>query len=58
MKRAEESDKLKEDGTTHEELRQMMKQAQQLQGRMAEMQAEMERLAIEGRSAAGWWWSR
>ncbi len=31
----------------------MMKQAQQLQGRMAEIQAEMERLAIEGRSGGG-----
>jgi nucleoid-associated protein EbfC len=31
----------------------MMKQAQQLQGRMADMQAELERLAIEGRSGGG-----
>ncbi len=31
----------------------MMKQAQELQGRMAEMQAEMERLAVEGRSGGG-----
>ena len=31
----------------------MMKQAQQLQGRMAEMQAEMERTRIEGRSGGG-----
>jgi hypothetical protein len=31
----------------------MMKQAQQLQGRMAEMQAEMERTMIEGRSGGG-----
>ena len=31
----------------------MMKQAQQLQGRMAEMQAEMERTLIEGRSGGG-----
>ena len=31
----------------------MMKQAQQLQGRMAEMQAEMERTLVEGRSGAG-----
>ena len=31
----------------------MMKQAQQLQGRMAEMQAEMERTQIEGRSGGG-----
>ena len=29
---------------------QMMKQAQELQGRMAEMQAEMERTIVEGRS--------
>ena len=32
---------------------QMMKQAQELQGRMAEMQAEMERTRIEGRSGGG-----
>ena len=31
----------------------MMKQAQQLQGRMAEMQAEMERTLDEGRSGGG-----
>jgi hypothetical protein len=31
----------------------MMKQAQQLQGRMADMQAEMERTMIEGRSGGG-----
>ena len=31
----------------------MMKQAQELQGRMAEMQAEMERTRIEGRSGGG-----
>jgi DNA-binding YbaB/EbfC family protein len=31
----------------------MMKQAQQLQGRMAEMQAEMESTQIEGRSGGG-----
>ena len=31
----------------------MMKQAQQLQGRMAEMQAEMERTLVEGRSGGG-----
>ena len=31
----------------------MMKQAQQLQGRMADMQAEMERTLIEGRSGGG-----
>ena len=31
----------------------MMKQAQQLQGRMSEMQAEMERTRIEGRSGGG-----
>lgn len=31
----------------------MMKQAQQLQGRMADMQAEMERTRIEGRSGGG-----
>ena len=31
----------------------MMKQAQELQGRMAEMQAEMERAEIEGRSGGG-----
>ncbi|HZP07889.1 YbaB/EbfC family nucleoid-associated protein [Methyloceanibacter sp.] len=31
----------------------MMKQAQQLQGRMAEMQAEMERTVVEGRSGGG-----
>ena len=31
----------------------MMKQAQQLQGRMSEMQAEMERTLIEGRSGGG-----
>ena len=32
---------------------QMMKQAQELQGRMAEMQAEMERTIVEGRSGGG-----
>jgi DNA-binding YbaB/EbfC family protein len=32
---------------------QMMKQAQELQGRMAEIQAEMERTRIEGRSGGG-----
>jgi len=32
---------------------QMMKQAQELQGRMADMQAEMERMACEGRSGGG-----
>ncbi|MGH6866601.1 MAG: YbaB/EbfC family nucleoid-associated protein [Methyloceanibacter sp.] len=32
---------------------QMMKQAQELQGRMAEMQAEMERTRCEGRSGGG-----
>jgi DNA-binding YbaB/EbfC family protein len=32
---------------------QMMKQAQELQGRMAEMQAEMERMTVEGRSGGG-----
>ena len=32
---------------------QMMKQAQQLQGRMADMQAEMERTRIEGRAGGG-----
>jgi nucleoid-associated protein EbfC len=31
----------------------MMKQAQALQGRMAEMQAEMERARVEGRSGGG-----
>ena len=31
----------------------MMKQAQQLQGRMAEMQAELERTLVEGRSGGG-----
>ena len=31
----------------------MMKQAQALQGRMAEMQAELERTLIEGRSGGG-----
>src|SRR5689334_5385036 len=31
----------------------MMKQAQQLQGRMADMQAELERTLIEGRSGGG-----
>lgn len=31
----------------------MMKQAQQLQGRMADMQAEMQRTMIEGRSGGG-----
>ena len=31
----------------------MMKQAQQMQGRMADMQAEMERTRIEGRSGGG-----
>ena len=32
---------------------QKMKQAQELQGRMTEMQAEMERTLIEGRSGGG-----
>jgi len=32
---------------------QMMKQAQELQGRMTELQAEMERTLIEGRSGGG-----
>jgi nucleoid-associated protein EbfC len=32
---------------------QMMKQAQELQGRMAEMQAEMESTIVEGRSGGG-----
>ena len=32
---------------------QMMKQAQELQGRMTEMQAEMERMACEGRAGGG-----
>jgi DNA-binding YbaB/EbfC family protein len=32
---------------------QMMKQAQELQGRMAEIQAEMERTTVEGRSGGG-----
>ncbi|MCK4276857.1 MAG: YbaB/EbfC family nucleoid-associated protein, partial [Phycisphaerae bacterium] len=32
---------------------QMMKQAQELQGRMADMQAEMERMTCEGRSGGG-----
>jgi DNA-binding YbaB/EbfC family protein len=31
----------------------MMKQAQELQSRMAEMQAEMERARVEGRSGGG-----
>jgi DNA-binding YbaB/EbfC family protein len=31
----------------------MMKQAQELQGRMAEMQAEMERARIDGQSGGG-----
>jgi len=31
----------------------MMKQAQELQGRMAELQAEMERAQVEGRSGGG-----
>jgi len=31
----------------------MMKQAQELQGRMADLQAEMERAQIEGRSGGG-----
>jgi DNA-binding YbaB/EbfC family protein len=31
----------------------MMKQAQELQSRMAEMQAEMERMRVEGRSGGG-----
>jgi hypothetical protein len=31
----------------------MMKQAQELQGRMAELQAEMEHASIEGRSGGG-----
>ena len=34
-------------------LSEMMKQAQALQGRMAEMQAELERTLIEGRSGGG-----
>jgi hypothetical protein len=32
---------------------QMMKQAQELQGRMADMQAEMERTTCEGRAGGG-----
>ncbi|MEZ5874215.1 MAG: YbaB/EbfC family nucleoid-associated protein [Hyphomicrobiales bacterium] len=32
---------------------QMMKQAQELQGRMTEMQAEMERMTCEGRAVGG-----
>jgi nucleoid-associated protein EbfC len=32
---------------------QMMKQTQELQGRMAEIQAEMERARVEGRSGGG-----
>lgn len=32
---------------------QMMKQAQELQGRMADMQAEMERMTCEGRAGGG-----
>lgn len=32
---------------------QMMKQAQELQGRMQDMQAEMERMACEGRAGGG-----
>ncbi len=32
---------------------QMMKQAQELQGRMAELQGEIEQLEIEGRSGGG-----
>jgi DNA-binding YbaB/EbfC family protein len=32
---------------------QMMKQAQELQGRMTEMQAEMERMTCEGRAGGG-----
>ena len=32
---------------------QMMKEAQELQGRMAEIQAEMERARVEGRSGGG-----
>lgn len=32
---------------------QMMKQAQELQGRMAELQAELDRMKIEGRSGGG-----
>jgi DNA-binding YbaB/EbfC family protein len=31
----------------------MMKQAQELQGRMADLQAEMERAQVEGRSGGG-----
>jgi DNA-binding YbaB/EbfC family protein len=31
----------------------MMKQAQELQGRMAELQAEMERSTVEGKSGGG-----
>jgi DNA-binding YbaB/EbfC family protein len=31
----------------------MMKQAQELQSRMADMQAEMERMRVEGRSGGG-----
>jgi DNA-binding YbaB/EbfC family protein len=31
----------------------MMKQAQELQSRMAEMQAELERIRVEGRSGGG-----
>jgi nucleoid-associated protein EbfC len=31
----------------------MMKQAQELQGRMSELQAEMERAQVEGRSGGG-----
>jgi DNA-binding YbaB/EbfC family protein len=31
----------------------MMKQAQELQGRMSELQAEMERAKVEGRSGGG-----
>ena len=31
----------------------MMKQAQELQGRMAELQAEMERVRVEGQSGGG-----
>jgi DNA-binding YbaB/EbfC family protein len=31
----------------------MMKQAQELQGRMADLQAEMERSVVEGRSGGG-----
>ena len=36
----------------------MMKQAQELQGRMAEMQAEMERTLVEGRSGGGIDWQQ